>query len=261
MLQGDHLLLLLLHLLHLLLLHHQLNPVAGSGTSCGLFFLLQVISTQKIIMSSPKEMASSQRDMFDSQDTDTETSPRLPSSLPAQLSYVYLWCILFDWDENVEHPFNMYQIAMFSKSELKPNWISGELDQNSRLKKIQFSAIKGKTFSLFAKVEKCMFLKNKCFYYIFVSFSFIFYLDTDSKRRGRILATLNELYSERIQNFNISQSYHKIVLAKPYKVLSCFVYDWTFTPLKRGEIETTMEDESPEEDADLDRVFTYPSHR
>lgn len=27
-----------------------------------------------------------------------------------------------------------------------------------------------------------------------------------------------------------------MVLAKPYKILSCFVYDWTYAPLKRGQM-------------------------
>lgn len=82
-------------------------------------------------------------------------SPLVQSSLPATLSYVYLWVILFDWDENEEKPFNQYQVAMFSTSELKDQWLSGDLEATSRQKKIKFSAIPGKKFSLFAKVEKC----------------------------------------------------------------------------------------------------------
>ena len=31
-----------------------------------------------------------------------------------------------------------------------------------------------------------------------------------------------------------------MVASKPFKVLSCFVYDWTYYPLKRGQIEDTM---------------------
>ena len=96
--------------------------------------------------------SSSQRDMFMSS---PESSPRMRSSLPSSLAYVYLWVILFDWDENVEEPFNIYQVAMFSPSELKPKWLSGDFEIDSRKKKISFSAIPGKTFSLFAKVEKC----------------------------------------------------------------------------------------------------------
>lgn len=80
------------------------------------------------------------------------------SSLPTELAYIYLWVILFDWNEDVEHPFNLYQVALFSTDELKQAWIDGDLDQNSRLKKLSFTAIRGKKFSLFAKVEKCEFL-------------------------------------------------------------------------------------------------------
>lgn len=97
-------------------------------------------------------MASSQRDMFLSS---PENSPKKVYSLPTNVTYIYLWVILFDWDENVEHPFNLYQVGIFSSSELKKKWIEGDLNQESRLKKLKFSAFRGKTFSLFGKVEKC----------------------------------------------------------------------------------------------------------
>ena len=100
-------------------------------------------------------MACSQRDMFMSS---PENSPRIQGSLPTNPKYIYLWVILFDWDENVEEPFSLFQIAMFSKTELKPKWISGELNQASRQKKMKFSAVPGKTVSVFAKVEKCKYL-------------------------------------------------------------------------------------------------------
>ena len=102
-------------------------------------------------------MMSSQRDMFlSSQESSQESSENVSSSLPASVTYTYLWVILFDWDENIEFPFNLYQVALFSKKELKKKWISGDLNQSSRVKKLSFSAIRGKTFSLFGKVEKCM---------------------------------------------------------------------------------------------------------
>lgn len=103
-------------------------------------------------------MAFSQRDMF--LNSSPESSPKLSSSLPSNLTYTYLWCILFDWDENTEFPFQIYQVGSFPKVELKPQWISGELDQDSRLKKLKFPSYKGKTFSLFAKIEKCKFNKK-----------------------------------------------------------------------------------------------------
>lgn len=97
-------------------------------------------------------MASSQRDIFlDS----PGSSQNISSSLPGTPQFVYLWCILFDWDEDVEEPFNLYQLALFPPSDIKRKWISGELDTDSRLKKLSLSAMPGKKFSLFCKVEKC----------------------------------------------------------------------------------------------------------
>lgn len=48
------------------------------------------------------------------------------------------------------------------------------------------------------------------------------------------------MFAEFIKNFTIAEAYGKIVIAKPYKVLSCFVYDWTFAPLKRGQIDKML---------------------
>ena len=118
-------------------------------------------------------MASSQRDMFAA--SSPEVSPRVRSSLPVTLSYVYLWVILFDWDENVEDPFSLYQVALFRESELKPKWISGDLDVDSRQKKISFTTLPGKTFSLFAKVEKCEYLL-KIYKRFYITRFFMYYI-------------------------------------------------------------------------------------
>ena len=101
----------------------------------------------------------SQRDMFLSSpenSTSLSSSPSpISNSLPQNLVYEYLWVVLFLWDVDVEEPFNIYQLALFSPDELQDGWISGDLDEMSRTKKLKFAAIKGKQFSLFAKVEKC----------------------------------------------------------------------------------------------------------
>ena len=98
--------------------------------------------------------SSSQRDFFlDS--PNSNASIQLSSSLPSNLTYEYLWVILFQWDLNVEHPFDLYQIGTFSPLELKPEWINGDLEELSRMKKLTFTGLKGKSYSLFAKVEKC----------------------------------------------------------------------------------------------------------
>ena len=59
----------------------------------------------------------------------------------------------------------------------------------------------------------------------------------DSKRRGQIVGTLNEKYAELTENLSLKEAYKKIVTWKPYKALSCFVYNWTYYPLKRGEMD------------------------
>lgn len=111
------------------------------------------------------------------------------------------------------------------------------------------------------------------FYYIF-----IYHTDTDAKRRDTLLEGLNKRYSELIENFNIAQAYGKMVASKPYKLLSCFVFDWTYAPLKRRQVESSMneprnpkiksikskaakksyEDSTSVDDGDK---FLHPSHR
>ena len=55
----------------------------------------------------------------------------------------------------------------------------------------------------------------------------------DVKRRDNIIQSLNDTFSSLIEKFSISEAYDKIVESKPYKVLSCFVYDSSYAPLKR----------------------------
>ena len=69
--------------------------------------------------------------------------------------------------------------------------------------------------------------------------------DTNSKRRKRTLKDLNDRYSELIEDFNIKEAYERIVSEKPYKLLSCFQYDWGYAPLKRRELEELKDPVSP----------------
>ena len=105
------------------------------------------------LLKTSSKMSCSQRDMFLS--SPDQSPEKVPSSLPATLTYSYLWVILFDWCEDVEEPFGIFQIGFFAPNEIKKKWISGDLDLSSREKKLSFSALPGKTVSLFAKVEKC----------------------------------------------------------------------------------------------------------
>lgn len=96
-----------------------------------------------------------------------------------------------------------------------------------------------KPFRFLQKLKKVQLLgfEKKYFYLKCNCFLFCLSIDTDLKRREAILATLNEKFSDLIKNFRISEAYNKIVNLKPYKVLSRYVYDWTYVPLKRGGIQ------------------------
>lgn len=87
---------------------------------------------------------------------------------------------------------------------------------------------------------------------------------------------LNERFSELIQNFSISRAYEKIVIQKPYKILSTFVYDWSYAPLKRRQLEEVLSGPtSPKPNTAVTRKkkssisnkdksmneFVFPSHR
>lgn len=219
----------------------------------------------------------SQRDMFF--DSSQDSSPKVKSSLPSALTYEYLWVILFQWDVNVEKPFDIYPIGLFPISEIKEAWISGDLEELSRLKKLQFRALKGKTFSLFGKVEKCRFsimilfvgqVETKYLNHNYKMFFInIYFLDMDAKRRSAIVEALNDKYSFYIKNFDVKQAYAKIVTWKPYKALSCFVYDWSFVPLKRGQldIESPMSPKpkplkkNTNSNIEDEKEFVHKSHR
>lgn len=62
----------------------------------------------------------------------------------------------------------------------------------------------------------------------------------ETKRRNRIVEALNEKFAFLINNFDVKETYAKIVVWKPYKALSCFVYDWSYTPLKRREVQEAL---------------------
>lgn len=79
----------------------------------------------------------------------------------------------------------------------------------------------------------------------------------ETKRRNRIIECLNEKYAFLINNFNMKEAYSKIVTWKPYKALSCFVYDWSYAPLKRREAQDALQLEPKKlikNKADTDRI-------
>lgn len=93
------------------------------------------------------------------------------------------------------------------------------------------------------------------------------FIDVDAKRRNGIVETLNDKFAFFINNFDIKVTYSKIVAWKPYKLLSCFVYDWSYAPLKRRELKNALtpvvetkklKDKAPKTEDDC---FKHKSHR
>lgn len=62
------------------------------------------------------------------------------------------------------------------------------------------------------------------------------------KRRTTILEGLNDHYGRLIEKAKISEAYATIVSNKPFKILSSFGYEWSFPPLKRGQLEEVMKE-------------------
>lgn len=106
----------------------------------------------------------SQRDFFD--DFEKVTSKEISSTNPEKVvtAFDYNWCILFNWDVSLKHPFQCYVLNMFLTSEIKTPWITGNLGEKSRVKKLtKFSKFPGKTLSLFGKIPKGNY--NYCFFH------------------------------------------------------------------------------------------------
>lgn len=67
----------------------------------------------------------------------------------------YMKVILFQWDINKKRPFDIFPLSMFTTNEIKDKWMESILDQNSRIRTLpMLRSLPGKTFSLFAKIER-----------------------------------------------------------------------------------------------------------
>lgn len=147
-------------------------------------------------------------------------------------SLEYWWCILFSWDEQLQHPFACYVLNMFDKNEIKSPWLVGKLNVKSRLRKLKnFSKFPGQTFSLFSKVPKgknhwMSFLFELYNNYIvsneYMSYSILFlscsFPATSSEDRQKVLDHLNGKFAAIIssQTITMDAAYEKIVKDFPY---------------------------------------------
>lgn len=103
--------------------------------------------------------ASSQKDMFESDTEDGKA--RISSSLGAVLKarkYNYDGIVLFNWDVDLDCPFSDFSLSMFTDTDLKSDWITKNLGNESRILQMSnLSPFPGQKFSLFGKIEfgKC----------------------------------------------------------------------------------------------------------
>ena len=73
--------------------------------------------------------------------------------------YEFSKVILFNRTENEGRPFVIYPRAMFTRDEIREPWLQGNIDIKSRKKLLKpISSLEGKELSLFAKVEKGMYI-------------------------------------------------------------------------------------------------------
>lgn len=101
-----------------------------------------------------------QKDMFDGSDSDAETRKKALRRVSSTLDnrrhhrYQYYWVILFNWDCNVSSPFFQHKLSEFNDTDIKKEWISGNLGLKSRMTKLNnLSPFPGGTYSLFSKIE------------------------------------------------------------------------------------------------------------
>ena len=70
----------------------------------------------------------------------------------------YHHVILFNWDPNVENPFEVYQRNSFSSSEIPEAWYTKVLSPTCRHQKLKLAGLRGPSYSVFCKIEKGMVL-------------------------------------------------------------------------------------------------------
>ena len=84
--------------------------------------------------------------------TQTQSFTDDPSTQSSRLEY--WWLILFQWNINVENPFQIFVKHSLKNSGIPISWIEGSLSKSVRRKQIKISVLGGSKYSLFCKVEK-----------------------------------------------------------------------------------------------------------
>ena len=70
----------------------------------------------------------------------------------------YWWFILFQWEINLEQPFQIIVKHVFKDRGIPASWYNGCLSDNCRRLKLCLPDLPGERYSVFAKVEKGIFI-------------------------------------------------------------------------------------------------------
>ena len=101
-----------------------------------------------MFQNNPEDLGMEEDDEFISQ---TQTQGAEIGTRQSRLEY--WWLITFQWDINVEEPFKMYVRSIF-KNRIPISWYQGGLNLNCRQIPLNLPGLPGKSYSIFAKVEK-----------------------------------------------------------------------------------------------------------
>ena len=76
------------------------------------------------------------------------------NSCPVMHSTLFGFIILFNWNEGIQRPFQIYQRGFFSKEDIKYYCTEKNLSNSTRIKKLKpLKPLPGQKMSLFGKVE------------------------------------------------------------------------------------------------------------
>ena len=77
---------------------------------------------------------------------------------PGEGGICYGFVILFNWDEKVQKPFRIFPRKNFSTNDIRDRCYEKVLVDEMRIRKLKpLHSLPGEKWSLFAKVESCMY--------------------------------------------------------------------------------------------------------
>lgn len=167
-------------------------------------------------------MSLSQIDMFASQpelgrEEVSKKGPEVSSSCPPR--NFSKWLLFFEWDEEKQTPFEIFQTTHFG-SEIKDSWVKSTLSSKAREKKL---TLNGKKMSLFGKFDPSKSGRKKkllrC--YIKCPVSLVSSTDMTAAHRKIVKEAMNYEFVSIIQSdVSIPEAYKKMIGQTPYSLIT-----------------------------------------